>query len=198
MPGMDGWTVLSALKADPDLADIPVIMLTIVDDKNLGFALGASDYLTKPIDRDRLTAVLEKYRCADRAGSILVVEDDATTREMLRRMLEKEGWGVTEAGNGREALEWVAERRPAMILLDLLMPEMDGFEFIEALRKQDKWRSIPVVVITAKDLTEADRRRLSGYVEKILRKGAYSREELLAEVRELVVAGDRQRVALNK
>jgi hypothetical protein len=191
MPGMDGWTVLSALKADPDLADIPVIMLTIVDDKNLGFALGASDYLTKPIDRDRLTAVLEKYRCADRAGSILVVEDDATTREMLRRMLEKEGWGVTEAGNGREALEWVAERRPAMILLDLLMPEMDGFEFIEALRKQDKWRSIPVVVITAKDLTEADRRRLSGYVEKILRKGAYSREELLAEVRELVVAGDR-------
>jgi CheY-like chemotaxis protein len=108
-------------------------------------------------------------------------------------MLEKEGWVVTEAGNGREALEQVAASRPAMIVLDLMMPEMDGFAFVEALRKQDKWRLIPVVVITARNLTEADRRRLSGYVEKILWKGAYSREELLVEVRELVMAGDRQR-----
>jgi len=188
MPGMDGWAVLSTLKADPDLADIPVIMLTIVDDKNTGFALGASDYLTKPIDRHRLTAVLEKYRCEDLVGSILVVEDDATTREMLRRTLEKEGWVVTEAGSGREALARVAESRPALILLDLLMPEMDGFAFTEALRQQEAWRSIPIVVITAKNLTEEDHQRLNGYVEKILQKGAYGHEELLAEVRELVMA----------
>ncbi len=188
MPGMDGWAVLSALKADADLADIPVIMLTIVDDKNLGYALGASDYLTKPIERDRLVAILRKYRSEDPSHPVLVVEDDAATREMLGRMLEKEGWAVTAAENGRAALERIAERRPALILLDLMMPEMDGFQFVEALREWDAWRSIPIVVVTAKDLTAEDRLRLSGYVEQILQKGAYRREALLAEVRELVAS----------
>jgi CheY-like chemotaxis protein len=186
MPGMDGWAVLAALKADPQLADIPVIMLTIVDDKNMGYALGAADYLTKPVDRDRLVAILQKYRGEDPSRPVLVVEDDATTREMLRRMLEKEGWAVTEAKNGRFALECVAEQRPALILLDLMMPEMDGFQFAEALGKLEAWRSIPIVVVTAKDLTAEDRVRLNGYVEQILQKGAYGREALLAEVRELV------------
>lgn len=111
MPGMDGWAVLSALKADPALADIPVIMLTIVDDKNLGYALGASDYLTKPIDRDRLVAILNKHRREDPSPLVLVVEDDADTREMIRRMLEREGWVVTEAENGRVGLAGVAENR---------------------------------------------------------------------------------------
>jgi CheY-like chemotaxis protein len=109
-------------------------------------------------------------------------------REMLRRMLEKAGWVVTEAANGREALARLAENRPHLVLLDLLMPEMDGFTFVEALRHQDAWRSIPVVVITAKDLTPDDRQRLNGYVEQILQKGAYSQEELLHEVRHLVAA----------
>jgi PAS domain S-box-containing protein len=186
MPGMDGWSVLTALKADPDLADIPVIMLTIVDDKNLGYALGASDYLTKPIDRDRLVAILKKYRCAAPPCPVLVVEDDAVIREMLRRMLEKEGWLVSEAEHGRVALARVAESRPDLILLDLIMPEMDGFQFIEELRQQEAWRAIPIIVITAKDLTAEDRLRLNGYVEQILQKGAYSREALLAEVRDLV------------
>ena len=188
MPGMDGWAVLTALKADPELADIPVIMLTIVDDKNLGYALGAADYLTKPIDRDRLVAVLQKYGCAQSPCLVLVVEDEAATREMLRRTLEKEGWTVREAEHGRVALERVAEHRPDMILLDLLMPEMDGFEFIAELRTHEAWRAIPIVVITAKDLTEEDRQRLDGYVKRILQKGAYNHEALLREVRELVVA----------
>ncbi|MFQ5593212.1 MAG: response regulator [Anaerolineae bacterium] len=196
MPGMDGWAVLSALKADPELADIPVIMLTIVDDKNMGYALGASEYLTKPIDRGRLAAILKKYRCEQPPCPILVVEDDAATREMLRRMLEKEGWVVTEAENGRVGLERVAESRPEVILLDLMMPEMDGFEFVEEVRQQEAWRSIPIVVVTAKDLTEEDHRRLSGYVEKVLQKGAYSREELLTEVSELVTACVRQGTAV--
>jgi CheY-like chemotaxis protein len=185
MPGLDGWAVLSALKADADLSDIPVVMLTIVDDKNLGYALGASDYLTKPIDRERLVAVLDRYR---RDLPVLVVDDDATVRQLLRRMLEPEGYTVVEAENGRAALERLGEGSPALILLDLMMPEMDGFEFLTEFRRNEGWRTIPVVVVTAKDLSRDERERLNGYVHKILQKGAHGRAELLAEVRELVAA----------
>jgi signal transduction histidine kinase/DNA-binding response OmpR family regulator len=195
MPGMDGWAVLSALKANPELADIPVIMLTIIDDKNIGFALGASEFVSKPIDRDRLLAVLKKHACARPACPILIVEDESMTRDILRRMLVKEGWAVTEAENGRVALARVAENPPEMILLDLMMPEMDGFDFVTELRKRPEWRSIPIVVITAKSLTVEDRLRLNGYVEKILQKGSFNREEMLREVRDLVSAGVRQRNA---
>jgi len=188
MPNMDGWAVLSALKANPELADIPVIMLTIVDDKNMGYTLGASDYLIKPIDRDRLVRILQKHRGDLTDFEVLVVEDDDQNRGMLRRMLEKDGCTVTEAENGRVALERITDTQPALILLDLMMPEMDGFQFVTELRKHEAWRSIPVVVITAKDITSEDRVRLHGYVEKILRKGTYTREELLAEVRDKVVA----------
>ena len=190
MPKMDGWTVLTHLKADSDLADIPVIMLTIEDDKNIGYTLGASDYLSKPIERDRLNVILNKYHCQRALCSVLVIEDDGPTREMMRRMLEKEGWHVVEAENGRIALEKVSQNRPELILLDLMMPEMDGFQFIVELRRADRpdWCSIPVVVITAMDLTLEERLRLNGYVEQILRKGSYSREELLREVRDLVIA----------
>ena len=185
MPGMDGWAVLSALKADTDLADIPVVMLTIVDDKNLGYALGASDYLTKPIDRERLIAVLARYR---RDLPVLVVDDDVTVRQLLRRMLEPEGYAVVEAENGRAALARMREITPALILLDLMMPEMDGFEFLTEFRRHEGWRAIPIVVVTAKDLSRDGRERLNGYVQKILQKGAHGREQLLAEVRELVAA----------
>ncbi len=194
MPGMDGWAVLSALKNDPALSAIPVVMLSIVDDKNLGYALGASEYLTKPIDRDRLLGVLKRYCRVTRPGLALVVEDDPPTRELLRRMLEKDGWEVCEAGNGRAALECVAARKPALILLDLMMPEMDGFEFVDTLRQKPEWRSIPVVVITAKDLTPEDRLflngslLLSGCVKRVMQKGKFSRDELLREVRTLVAA----------
>ena len=188
MPGMDGWAVLTALKADAATADIPVIMLTILEEKRMGYALGAMDYLTKPIDWGRLTTVLQRYRRADLPRPVLVVEDHAETREMLRRFLEREGWAVIEAANGREALERVAAERPELIVLDLIMPEMDGFAFIEALRQDATWRSIPIVVVTAKDLTPDERRRLNGTVEQILQKGGYTREELLREIRDLVAA----------
>ncbi|HEX9921200.1 MAG TPA: response regulator, partial [Anaerolineae bacterium] len=187
MPGMDGWAVLTALKAEPDLADIPVVMLTILDNKDIGYALGASDYLTKPIDRGRLVAILRKY-CYLGACSVLIVEDDQVTREMIRRMLEKEGWSVAEAENGRVALERLATAQPELILLDLMMPEMDGFQFIANLRQNPDWRTIPIVVVTAMDLTTEDRQRLNGYVEQILLKGTYNRDELLREVSELVAA----------
>jgi CheY-like chemotaxis protein len=186
MPGMDGWAVLSALKADRELADIPVVMLTIVDDKNLGYALGAADYLTKPIDRERLVAVLGKHR---RDRPVLIVDDDVEVRQLLRRMLEPAGYAVVEAENGRVALEHLREGPPSVILLDLMMPEMDGFEFVAEFRRHEDWRGVPIIVITAKDLTGEDRVRLNGYVQRILLKGAHGRDELLAEVRELVAIG---------
>ena len=188
MPDMDGWEVLSALKADRSLADIPVIILTIVDDPNTGFSLGASEYLTKPIDWSRLAALLHKYRCSQPPCQALIVEDEADMRQMLRRALEREGWTVTEASNGRVALERLVESLPHLILLDLIMPEMDGFTFLESLRQNDAWRSIPTVVVTAMELSPEDRQRLNGCVEQILHKQASNRAELLREVRDLVTA----------
>jgi signal transduction histidine kinase/DNA-binding response OmpR family regulator len=185
MPGMDGWAVLAALKADPEVADIPVIMLTMLDDKNLGYALGASDYLTKPLDRERLMAILRKYR---RDLPVLLVDDDATLRELARRILEKEGYAVVEAENGRVALDRARETEPGLVVLDLLMPEMDGFEFVAEFRKRESWRSIPIVVVTGKEISDEDRARLNGGVERILQKGTYTRESLLREVRDLVTA----------
>jgi PAS domain S-box-containing protein len=188
MPGMDGWAVLTQLKAEAELAEIPVIMVTIVDDRNLGYALGATDYLTKPVDRDRLAALVRKYRRQGARDVVLIVEDDAGTRDMLRKTLEKEGWDVAEAENGRVALQRIAHTPPSLILLDLMMPEMDGFAFVTELRRNEAWRRVPVVVLTSKDITLDDRRRLTGSVELILQKGAASREAILAEIRSLLKA----------
>jgi signal transduction histidine kinase/CheY-like chemotaxis protein len=183
MPGMDGWAVLRSLKNDPEIAGIPVIMVTMVDDKDMGHALGAADYLPKPIDRDRLASLLRKYQC--HPGPVLIVEDDPATREMMRRTLEQDGWQVIEAPNGRVGLEYVAQKPPGLIVLDLMMPEMDGFEFVAELRKNKAWRAIPVVVVTAKDVTADDRSRLDGSVKKIFQKAALTREELAREIRTL-------------
>jgi signal transduction histidine kinase/CheY-like chemotaxis protein len=186
MPGMDGWAVLTVLKADPATADIPVVMVTVADDKNLGFALGATDFLIKPVDWDRLIAILQKYRPKLAGSGILVVEDDPAAREMFRRAAEDHGWKVTEAENGLVGLQKIEEDAPGVILLDLMMPEMDGFTFIEELRRQPEHRHIPVVVVTAKDLTEEDRRRLNGHVVQILQKGGYSTQKLLDEINYLL------------
>jgi len=186
MPEMDGWEVLTALKSDPELADIPVVMLSILDEQHLGFSLGASDYLTKPIDRSRLRGVLERYAGTSEGRSVLIVEDDAGTRAALRRTIEKEGWTADEAENGRAALEALDASRPALILLDLRMPEMDGFEFLEALGERPGRAGIPVVVLTAMDLTLEDRARLNGGVERILSKGRANPEELRLELRRLL------------
>jgi signal transduction histidine kinase/DNA-binding response OmpR family regulator len=187
MPGMDGWIVLSRLKAEPELADIPVIVLTMLNDYNMGYALGATEYLTKPIDRERLVTILKKFQPEQIASApVLVVEDDKATRDILSRTLERDGWSVTEAANGRLGLQVVTQQCPGLILLDLEMPEMDGFEFLEKMRALPACREVPVIVVTAKDITPQERQRLNGYVEKILQKGAYSREALMLEVRDLL------------
>jgi len=195
MPGMDGWAVLKALKAEPATADIPVIMLTFMDNRPLGMSLGAADYLGKPIDRFRLLTILRKYQKDHEKCLALIVEDNAETRDLLRRTMEKEGWSVREAENGRAALDRVADKIPNLILLDLLMPYMNGFEFVAELRKNELWKSIPVIVITAKDLTAEDRMRLNGYVEMILQKGAFGQDELIEEIRTLVSDCAKQRLS---
>ena len=183
MPGADGWQVLKELKADSALADIPVVMCTILDDKNKGYALGAADYMNKPVSRDNLRDVLSRYLSSTAGARVLVVEDDETTRTMLRRLLVGEGCLVSEAANGRLALDQLPEARPSLILLDLMMPEMDGFEFLTEIRGMEDYAGIPVIVITAADLSEQDRARLNGGVEQILRKSAFDRDDLLEEVR---------------
>ncbi len=193
MPEMDGWSVLAELKADAVLRDIPVIMLTMVDDPERGFALGAAEYATKPVDRTRLSQILKKYTCASPPCPVLLVEDDVATRALTRNILQKEGWKVSEAENGRAALECMERNRPSLIILDLMMPEMDGFEFANRVRQHPEWRLIPIVVLTAKDLSGDERRRLAGSVETILQKASDSRETLLDQVRDLVANCTRRR-----
>jgi PAS domain S-box-containing protein len=186
MPEMDGWSVLSTLKSDPLLAEIPVILVTFVDDKNLGYALGASDFLTKPIDRGRLVSILREYRPDLPGGLALVVEDNPTARRLVRQMLEDEGWSVVEAGDGRAALERLEEARPDLVVLDLTLPVMDGFEFTAELRDRPEWRDLPILVTTARDLSADDHARLNGRVQAILQKGSFTRADLLDEVRRRV------------
>jgi signal transduction histidine kinase/DNA-binding response OmpR family regulator len=184
MPGLDGWAVLAALKADAELADVPVILLSVLDERHLGHAQGAADYMSKPIKRQRLVGVVRKHIHRNGpAPRVLVVEDDASTRELVRRTLAHEGWKVREAADGRAGLGCVAEDPPELILLDLMLPGIDGFELVAELQRHAEWRDIPVVVITAKDLTPGERERLNGCVERVLRKGTYSRDELVAEIR---------------
>jgi PAS domain S-box-containing protein len=184
MPDMDGWSVLSALMADDVLRKVPVIMLTMVDDPARGFTLGAAEYATKPVDRKRLSQILKRYVAPN--PSVLIIEDDPVARGMTRTILEKEGWKVNEAENGKLAMESLQRERPTLILLDLMMPEMDGFEFAEHMHRHPQWRSIPLVVITAKDLSADERRRLNGSVETVLNKATSSRESLLDQVRTIV------------
>jgi len=186
MPEMDGWMVLGLLKADPDLATIPVIMLTVRAEQDFAFAMGVTDYLKKPIDRDRLIAILKKYHRPYPPMEVLLVEDDPAMREMLRRVLEKESWTVTEAEDGLAALETITRCAPSLIILDLMLPVMDGFQMIAELQKHEDWRKIPVVVVSAKELTPEDRLQLQDYVKKILQKGSFSRDELMREVQEAV------------
>jgi hypothetical protein len=186
MPQMDGWAVLSAMKEDAALAEIPVIMATIVDNQSIGFSLGAADYLIKPIDRDRLVHAVEKCCPRGAARHVLIVEDDAPTSELMGRALRQIDCTVTQAENGRVGLERLNEILPDAILLDLMMPEMDGFEFIAQVRAKSRWRDIPIIVVTAKTLTAVDLARLNGQVQHLVHKGEYSGKTVLAALDELV------------
>jgi CheY-like chemotaxis protein len=185
MPQMDGWSVLRQLKEMPVVAEIPVILLSIVDDRPMGHSLGAADYLTKPIDRKRLLSVLETHLVDQTSPTILVVEDDVNAREIMGRFLQRQDWTVELASNGREALQYLDDNQPNLIVLDLMMPEMDGFEFIQVLRQNSNWQDIPVVVVTAKALTVSDQQQLEG-VARVYQKADLNRQELLDELQAMV------------
>ncbi|MEO5903744.1 MAG: response regulator [Gemmatimonadaceae bacterium] len=188
MPEMDGWAVLETLKSEPLLQDVPVIMLTMVDDSQRGFALGADDYVTKPVNRRRLTKILKRYSCANPPCPVLIVEDDSATRSLMRNLLEKQGCLVSEAENGMLGIESMERDRPSLIFLDLMMPVMDGFEFADRVRQRSEWRSIPIVVVTAQELTSQDRRRLNSNVESVIQKSDNSTDDFLNQVRDALLS----------
>jgi signal transduction histidine kinase/CheY-like chemotaxis protein len=181
MPEMDGWSVLSALKGSRETSDIPVVMVTMTDDPQTGYVLGASEYLTKPIDPGRLALVMNRH--LPPGATVVVVDDDVAARQMTGRLLRKAGWKTIEAENGRVALQRLSEQPADLIIVDLMMPEMDGFDLVDALRRDGLRHSTPVVVMTAKDITEEERQRLNGSVRQVIRKAPHRREELLSAVR---------------
>jgi len=177
MPGMDGWDVLKILNDHEELASIPVIMLTMVDDKKRGYAMGVAGYLRKPAQRDELVRLLDKYVSRNLKPDVLVVDDELNMRELLRRNLEDLQCNVRESENGLRAIEEYGQKRPDLIILDLMMPEMDGFEFVEYLREHhEEWT--PIVIMTAKEITGEDRQRLNGAVEILLTKDELGQQKL--------------------
>jgi PAS domain S-box-containing protein len=186
MPRMDGWSVLTALKADPELRDIPVVVVSIVKDRGMALTLGAADFMTKPVDRASLTAMLRQH-CPVASGPILLVEDDQAARAATRRMLERLGFATAEATNGREALHWLEHNPPpSLILLDLMMPEMDGFGFLDAIRGHPAVERVPVVVLTAKELSGEEKQMLTGRTAQVLAKGETSSLELGEAIRRCI------------
>jgi PAS domain S-box-containing protein len=185
MPGVDGWSVLSRLKDDPEIADTPVVMVTMLDDRSLGFALGATDYVTKPVEPARLLGILRRL-APDPDAAVLIVDDDPAARRRLARVVQEGGWEPVEAENGIAALERLEALDPALILLDLVMPGMDGFDLAARLREDPAHRRVPVVVVTGKELTAEDRARLNGYVTRVVRKQDVAADELVAELRSLI------------
>jgi signal transduction histidine kinase/CheY-like chemotaxis protein len=173
MPKVDGWSVLGVMKSDPVLDHIPVIMVTIVDDRNLGYSLGASEFITKPIDRSRLLSLVRRFAGSESQARVLIVDDDPEVREIVCTTLESAGLKTFQAVNGRAAIAWLESHPPpSLILLDLMMPEMDGLEFLNHIQNQGKIVEVPIVVLTAKELTEQERTFLAERTLLILSKGA--------------------------
>ncbi len=192
-PGAEGGNILVQLKAHPIFANLPFVLLTMNANASGGLVAGAEDYVTKPIDGARLLALLARRNAARGETSIMVVEDDTPTRDMIVRLLEREGWPALQAENGRVALSLLEQHTPSVVLLDLLMPELDGFSVLRAMRAHAVWRDIPVVVLTSLDLTAEVRGFLEQQAERVLQKGSYSRDELLREVRDSVEEFTRRR-----
>jgi CheY-like chemotaxis protein len=188
MPGLDGWQVLAQLKEDPELSNIPVVLITMLDGRSKGFALGAAEYMQKPVAREDLLRVLARLETPENEAPVLVVEDDATTQEGLQRILSAEGWETRSAKDGQEALELIQFEQPKLILLDLMLPGMDGFQLLAELQTRNEWREIPVIVLTAKELTSEDLQKLQvSQVQRVFKKGACSKDELVESVRTLAV-----------
>ncbi len=183
MPHKDGWEVIRDLKDNPETSDIPVIICSIVSEQERGISLGAADYLVKPIMEEDLVTALDRLDGDSGSHKVLVVDDHASDRHLLRRMIEsQDGYEVVEAAGGEEAIALIEEVRPHIIILDLMMPKVDGFAVLEAIKAKEATRSIPVVVVTAKELSEEEHQLLNHRVETLVHKGVLDQEELLEDV----------------
>jgi CheY-like chemotaxis protein len=188
MTGLDGWSVLTELKSDPELADIPVVILSVVADAGLVYRLGISDYLVKPVDGARLASAIEEYRSPSASSAVLVVTNDLGTREVLHRLVSQLGLPPVVAGSGLDALFAVHLDRPSLILLDLTMPGFDVLQVLVALRAKQSWQSIPVVGLTPDDTTLEQRRSLDTVVQHLLAKGGLHVEEFVDQLRTLLTS----------
>jgi CheY-like chemotaxis protein len=181
MPEEDGWSVIRRLKADPETRDIPVIICSILSDRDKGLSMGVADYLVKPISEHDLLDALDRVEISQE-GHVLVVDDNADDRKLLRRILENGAIEVMEAEGGQAAIEHIHDDPPELVVLDLMMPDVDGFAVLEHLKSDQETRQIPVIVVTAKELTPEMRARLQQRVESLLQKGIFDQEQLLADV----------------
>jgi signal transduction histidine kinase/CheY-like chemotaxis protein len=190
LPRLDGWELLARLKRDADTAAVPVVIVSMLDERGAGFALGAAEYLVKPVDRDALLTAVS--RCLERSGdgrTVVAIDDEALDLDLVEAALTPHGWSVARATNGEDGVELVRRERPSVVLLDLLMPGMDGFAVVERLRADPVVADVPIVVLTAKDMTAADRARLNGRISFLARKGTFREAELAALVSRLSAAG---------
>ena len=185
--GVTGWDIIALLKSSPETKDSVIIVISILDEQNKGYALGAVDYLVKPINKTELLNTISKYRRKAGLSKILLVDDEEDTRVYLRRILEKNDWTVNEAENGKVALESIKTIQPDVIVLDLMMPIMDGFDFLDSLRSMPQhWSSIPIIVVTAKSLTKEDYDRLNGRVFQVIQKSTHTKKDLRDALGKLV------------
>lgn len=182
MPDMDGWTVYKKLKKTPLISQIPVIIVTIGDYEKMAKDFGVVDFLAKPIKWNTLNVILSKYKIISKSKHILVIDDDSATRIILRKMLVKDGWRVDEAENGKVAFDRIKKEKPELILLDLLMPVMDGFKFLKVIKAEHSLIDIPIIVITSKDLTADDYSYLTANVDRVIQKGDYTRKEIINRI----------------
>jgi signal transduction histidine kinase/DNA-binding response OmpR family regulator len=174
LPGMDGWDVLATLKADPATAPIPVVVVSMVDERGRGFALGAAEYLVKPVSRDDVLSALTRVTVLpDSNRTLLAIDDDPLVIELVKAVLEPEGWQVLGAADGETGVALARSRQPAVVLLDLLLPGMDGFEIAAALHDDSTTQQIPIIVLTSMTMTRADKERLQGRISYVAQKGNF-------------------------
>ena len=180
LPALDGWSLLAELKADPATAAIPVVIVSMMDERGKGFALGAAEYLVKPVGRSQiLDALAHCLPHADGDRTVVVIDDDPVDLDLVEAVLAPEGYSVVRAMGGEEGVRIVRRERPSLVIVDLLMPGVDGFEVVEQLRADPLTADVPIVVLTSKDMTRADQDRLAGQISHLAQKGVYGRSELV-------------------
>jgi CheY-like chemotaxis protein len=187
LPGMDGWEFLSRAKSDPALADIPVIIVSMLDERGRGYALGAADYVLKPVNREDLLAALgrltQREEPLESSAAVLAIDDDPMAVSLIQAALEPRGYRVKTATSGEEGLDIARSQRPGLVILDLLMPGMDGFTVVEQLRSDPATEDIPVIILTAKALTKEERERLTGRISELARKSEFDLDGFVSLVR---------------